>query len=55
MPSGFFLISNAKRRLPQISTFSTLPPPWRTTLRNVSIDGETVRSSRLGSRMSNNS
>src|SRR6185312_11492480 len=37
--------------LPHMSTLSTLPPSLRMTLRNVSNDGATVRSSRVGSRM----
>src|SRR5918993_5791423 len=51
MPSAFFLISYARRRRPQMSTLSTTPPSLRTTLRYLSSDGSTVRSSRLGSRM----
>src|SRR6476660_623211 len=51
MPSACLAISYASRRLPQMSTLSTLPPPLRMTLRNVSSDGATVRSSRVGSRM----
>src|SRR5690348_754692 len=34
-----------------MSTLSTVPPSLRTTLRNVSSDGATVRSSSVGSRM----
>src|SRR6185312_8825365 len=34
-----------------MSTLSTEPPSLRMTLRNVSSDGATVRSSRVGSRM----
>src|ERR1700751_3627212 len=34
-----------------MSTFSTVPPSLRTTLRNASKDGATVRSSSVGSRM----
>src|SRR5271166_3161191 len=51
MPSACLAISYASRRLPQMSTFSTFPPSLRTTLRNASKDGATVRSSSVGSRM----
>src|SRR3984957_12428284 len=51
MPSACLRISYASRRLPQMSTLSTVPPSLRTTLRNVSKDGATVRSSSVGSRM----
>src|ERR1700721_4545504 len=55
MPSACFAISYASRRLPQKAAFSTVPPSLRTTLRKVSSDGATVRSSRVGSRMTINS
>src|SRR6202161_663178 len=51
MPSACLAISYASRRRPQMSTLSTDPPSLRTTLRKVSSDGATVRSSRVGSRM----
>jgi len=52
MPSDFFWIGYARRRRPQTSTFSTVPPPLRTTDRNASRLGATYRSSTSGSRMS---
>src|ERR1035441_9959565 len=51
MPSACLAISYASRRRPQMSTLSTDPPSLRTTLRKVSNDGATVRSSRVGARM----
>src|ERR1700694_2797778 len=51
MPSACLAISYASRRRPQMSTLSIDPPSVRTTLRNASNDGATVRSSRVGSRM----
>jgi hypothetical protein len=52
---GFFWISYARRRRPQISTLSTVPPPLRTTFRNFSSVGSTVRSSTSGSMITINS
>src|SRR5690606_5701250 len=51
MPSDCLLISYARRRLPQMSTFSISPPALRMTPRNLSILGATVRSSIPGSRI----
>src|SRR4028119_332121 len=42
MPSTFLSISNASRRRPQMSPFSTVPPPLRTTLRDVARRGAVV-------------
>src|SRR5690606_25401371 len=51
MPSDFLLISYARRRRPQMSTLSMVPPSLRITVRNLSRLGATVRSSISGSRM----
>src|SRR5690242_19061274 len=51
MPSDFFWMSYARRRRPQTSTFSTLPPPSLTTFRNGSSAAFAVRSSMPGSRI----
>ena len=44
MPSFFFWISYARRRLPQTSTLSIVPPSVVMTFRNLSRLGATVRS-----------
>src|ERR1700709_858950 len=51
MPSKFFSSAYERRRRPQTSTFSTVPPELRMTLRNCSNEGAIVRSSRSGARM----
>src|ERR687889_517577 len=44
MPSDFFWMSYARRRRPQMSTLSTVPPSLLTTDRYLSSEGATVRS-----------